>query len=484
MKNSRGWRKNRMTCAHPQPLQGWLFCVLVFLALLGALGIVSPVGADDIPTYLVQPGDTLASIAARFGTDTVTLQNLNALQDPRLLYPGQTLLLPDKPGTATLVASALSWKPYSTMLGDSLDALARSAGLTWEEAARGNHLLNPGLLRVGQTLYLPDAAPARVIAAASADDTRLAMALRYDLLYGAALRLNPQPLYTGALFLRPGDGASPRLPYPIVALNMTAQPVARGQTMVLHLETATPAACTVTFQDVSESCYTYSADYATDLYAFIGVPPLLDPGTYDVALHIQAEDRMLDVSLPLVVASGRYDYERLDLPADRQALLDPALSQHERVKVASLRGLRSPERLWEFPFQYPVQGAVTSYYGSRRSYGYGFGSYHEGTDFRVEIGDPVYAPASGVVILAEPLVVRGRAILIDHGWGIVTGYWHLSRIDVAVGQSVTQGEIIGAVGNTGLSTGPHLHWELWVNGTSVSALQWVYGLSDAGLSTD
>jgi murein DD-endopeptidase MepM/ murein hydrolase activator NlpD len=70
-------------------------------------------------------------------------------------------------------------------------------------------------------------------------------------------------------------------------------------------------------------------------------------------------------------------------------------------------------------------------------------------------------------------VVRGNAILIDHGWGVVTGYWHLSRIDVTVGQRVTQGQPIGAIGNTGLSTGPHLHWEMWVNGTAVSALQWL-----------
>lgn len=451
---------------------------LLLIALLCASGLSPQIAsaAETSPVYLVQPGDTLASIAARFGTDVWTLQHLNALQDPRHLYPGQTLLLPARPGDGTL-----PWMASPVALGDSLDVLARPAGLAWEEAARGNRLLNPGLLRVGQMLYLPEAAPARVVAAASTDDTRLALALRYDLPYGAALRLNPQPLFTGALFLRPGDGASPHLPYPISALQMTPQPVARGQTAVLALETVTPVACTVTFQDVTESCYTHDGGR---LYAFVAVPPLLAPGAYDVTVHIQTEDRATDVTLPLVVAPGRYDYERLDLPADRQSLLDPTLSQHERVKVAALRKLRSAERLWEFPFRYPVQGAVTSYYGSRRSYGYGFGSYHEGTDFRVEIGDPVYAPASGVVILAEPLVVRGRAILIDHGWGIVSGYWHLSRIDVAVGQSVAQGEIIGAVGNTGFSTGPHLHWELWVNGTSVSPLQWVYGLAEAGLSTD
>jgi murein DD-endopeptidase MepM/ murein hydrolase activator NlpD len=86
---------------------------------------------------------------------------------------------------------------------------------------------------------------------------------------------------------------------------------------------------------------------------------------------------------------------------------------------------------------------------------------------------PVVAPSGGVVVLAESLVVRGNAILIDHGWGVVTGYWHLSEVGVAVGQHVAQGERIGAVGNTGLSTGAHLHWEMWVNGVAVNALSWL-----------
>ncbi len=75
--------------------------------------------------------------------------------------------------------------------------------------------------------------------------------------------------------------------------------------------------------------------------------------------------------------------------------------------------------------------------------------------------------------MAEKLVARGNAVLIDHGWGLVTGYWHMSKIDVKVGQRLTRGEVIGKVGNTGLSTGSHLHFELWVNGVSVDGKQWL-----------
>mgnify|MGYP000900744762 CR=1 FL=1 len=453
------------------------FLWMAFLSMLAFVPRVALAQEEEppppSPAYVVQPGDTLSSVAARFGTNVTELQQLNALQDPHHVYIGQTLRLPDAAKTPRTA--------YSVALGDTLLSLAQRAGLPWEDVARANGLVNPNLLRVGQTLYLPDLLPAGVLTTATPLDTRLALALRYDVPYWMTLRLHPRPLYAGALFLRPGVEPSPLLPHPIVKLTLTPQPVARGQTAVLTLETATPAVCTVTYLEATEPCY---AQDDTHLLGFVAVPPLLDPGVYDVALRIQtpADETVLVVSL--VVAPGRYDYERLDVPADRQSLLDPTLSQQERVKVAALRRLRSTERMWEFPFRYPLQASVTSYYGSRRSYGYGFGSFHEGTDFRAEIGAPVYAPASGVVVLAEPLVVRGRAILIDHGWGIVTGYWHLSRIDVTVGQKVTPGEIIGAVGNTGFSTGPHLHWELWVNGTAVSPLQWVYGLTEAGLSTD
>lgn len=130
---------------------------------------------------------------------------------------------------------------------------------------------------------------------------------------------------------------------------------------------------------------------------------------------------------------------------------------------------------WERPFQLPIENflAVTADYGVRRSYNGGpYRSYHEGVDFSAYGGTPVLAPAAGAVALAENLAVRGGAVIIDHGLGVYTGYYHLSAIHVSAGDPVTPGQIVGEVGTTGLSTGNHLHWDLLVDGIWVDAAAW------------
>jgi len=133
-----------------------------------------------------------------------------------------------------------------------------------------------------------------------------------------------------------------------------------------------------------------------------------------------------------------------------------------------------PLPLWHGLFIYPAGDAViSSEFGTRRSYNGGPAtSFHEGLDFDVDEGEPVMAAADGRVAMAEPLTVRGNAILIDHGLGVHTGYWHLSEVNVAVGQQVKAGEVIGKAGSSGLSTGPHLHWEIRIGQINVNPVQW------------
>ena len=117
-------------------------------------------------------------------------------------------------------------------------------------------------------------------------------------------------------------------------------------------------------------------------------------------------------------------------------------------------------------FQWPVQGVITTAFGEGRVYDGNTANVtrHSGTDIAADEGDPVRAAASGQVAFAGPVATRGNYIIIDHGLGVFTGYGHLSQLNVRAGDLVTADTVIGLVGATGLSTGPHVHWEAVAQG--------------------
>ncbi|MCX7285709.1 MAG: M23 family metallopeptidase [Novosphingobium sp.] len=121
-------------------------------------------------------------------------------------------------------------------------------------------------------------------------------------------------------------------------------------------------------------------------------------------------------------------------------------------------------------FGSPVNGHITSYYGARRHPILGYVRMHAGVDFGASWGAPIYATTDGRVNFAGWHGGHGNYVRLDHGGGIATGYGHMSRIAVAPGMSVRRGQVIGYVGSTGLSTGPHLHYEMYRNGQTVNPL--------------
>lgn len=163
------------------------------------------------------------------------------------------------------------------------------------------------------------------------------------------------------------------------------------------------------------------------------------------------------------------------LPPGGGDLLDPALVQAENELLAEMYGGNTPPQ-WEEPWITPIDAPISGYFGEQRSFNGGpVGGHHGGTDFAADEGSPVVAVNHGTVVLARELVVRGNMVIVDHGAGVYSGYAHLSSISVGEGQAVSKGQVIGNVGTTGLSTGPHLHWEQSVAGVLVDGLRWLDG---------
>jgi len=131
--------------------------------------------------------------------------------------------------------------------------------------------------------------------------------------------------------------------------------------------------------------------------------------------------------------------------------------ERELVDGVHQRAHETP-RLWHEPFVRPRSSAVTGRFGVARVFNGVLRSRHLGVDFAGRRGAPVQAANRGVVALVADLYLSGTTVLIDHGAGLVTGYLHLSRALVAVGDTVGRGQLIGYVGASGRVTGPHLHW--------------------------
>jgi len=128
---------------------------------------------------------------------------------------------------------------------------------------------------------------------------------------------------------------------------------------------------------------------------------------------------------------------------------------------------------WPGPWILPVEGEVTGVFGARRSYdGVLSDQWHRGHDIAAQHGDPIVAPAPGTVVWTGDLAIHGIGVILDHGAGVYSGYWHMSLIAVDPGDAVEAGDWLGNIGTTGLSTGPHLHWEVIVQGVDVDPVQW------------
>ncbi len=201
------------------------------------------------------------------------------------------------------------------------------------------------------------------------------------------------------------------------------------------------------------------------------------PGEHQIVISAAnpATGERLEETETIRVVEYRYPEEYVALAFRLTPLLNPQLNLDELAQLDAIYALQTQPVHWGWPFAVPAPGSVvTSRFGGNRSYNSGvWSAYHTGTDFRLGVGGPVVATTSGRVAAAQMFEVRGKVVIIDHGYGVYSQYAHLSEVYVAPGQLVQRGQIIGLAGATGRTNGPHLHFEIIVNGIPVDPIRWL-----------
>lgn len=182
-----------------------------------------------------------------------------------------------------------------------------------------------------------------------------------------------------------------------------------------------------------------------------------------------------EVTIPLSIKNFEYPTETLSVDSAKVTPPPEALERiaQEKAEAEAIYHTITPKRYWNKPFIYPMDSVITSQYGSARTYNGVLKSYHGGVDFRARTPLPILATNDGVVVLVKDRYYAGGTVIIDHGEGLYSCYFHMSRFDVNVGDTVTRGQSIGLTGDTGRITGPHLHFGLMISGLQSDPLDFI-----------
>lgn len=243
-----------------------------------------------------------------------------------------------------------------------------------------------------------------------------------------------------------------------------------GETLVVNI-TAAPGQTTP--PTVKMGSKTYPAfNVGLDRFrVMIPTTPLEQPGDRVVTIT----DRTNTTQLNITVADRQFKTQRINLSPGKAGI---EATELELKQVGNFKAIVSSEKLWLGKFIAPSPARTSSPYGVRRYYNGKLATdyYHRGLDYAGASGSPVVAPAAGKVVLVgyekKGFRVHGNVVGVDHGQGVVSIFMHLSKIAVEEGEMLAQGDSIGSIGTTGSSTGPHLHWGLYVNAVSVDPVQW------------
>ena len=453
--------------------RGALCCIILVIA--SGFTSISRGQQPNHVYYPVKSGDTLAKIAERF---LISIDDL-ALANPEIgttgLKEGSLLLIPGMAGEGIVT-------DYSVAFWETL----KSIQIRYQIPETTFHLLNkltspdelyPGknITIIQNDLTLPLAGPVRIAqqqsllelaADLSVNPWLLSEVNRRRGLYDASPNL---PIYYQA---SKEDQEEYSISPSIQSIEFNKYPLTQGKTTIITIQTDQPYQLTgylagheLRFFETRENNYV----------ALQGIYAMQLPGIAQLFLKgATTNGQSFEIEQMVQVNRGGYWHEVIKgVPPET---IDPENMRPEDELIASITKTATKNRFWDNRFICPGYDPewITSWFGTRRTYNDDQHVYfHTGIDYGGGVGLPITSPAPGVVVFTSDLTVRGKVTFIDHGWGVYSGFFHQSEIDVNVGDHVLAGQKIGLIGGTGRVTGAHLHWEVWVNGVQVDPLEWL-----------
>ncbi len=456
-------------------------CLLATLLVATLLFAALPTGfvgaqATTYPEYVVVPGDTLSWIALRFDSTLDDLLAINGLTDTSMLRPGDRLKIPSLAGLQGILTTEY------VALGSSLTSLSRRSQAEPADLIRANKLTSPSELFIGREIimtHLEDTPMMTTMASLKTGQSFMEASILSGQNTWTLTELNrlKNPLRGLPMdtYYEPSDVESPNnLAIPgVKEILVDNLPLLQGDTFLIEVSSDEPVIVAADLAGIQPVFVDMGGGVQM---GYGGINALTDVGVYPLTMEFtNSEGATYRFDQYVMISSGNF-------ATDQPLQVDPASvgtddEKAENAKFKEVVAPVTPLQQWSGLWYSPAQDAdcIISSFGSRRTYNNDPSLYyHTGLDLGYCQGVDVYAPAGGTVAGVFPdQVVRGNAIVIDHGLGVYTTYMHLSQILVAVGDVVQPGQLIGIIGTTGRSTGPHLHFEVNVHGTPVNPLTWL-----------
>ena len=257
---------------------------------------------------------------------------------------------------------------------------------------------------------------------------------------------------------------------PTIQVSFTPETVKQGDVLLIIVKTG-PEIHEISGILFDKTIHFYRNPERDAYTALAGIDLNTDPKRYNLTISLEDKSGgIIKKDVEIEVASADFRTQNLTLPKEKVDLDEETLKRvnFEKEEIDKIWDISTADPLWNGNFIRPAEGVIDDNFGFRRIINGEPRSPHTGVDIDAPEGAPVYAANQGRVVFTGDQFFSGKGLVIDHGLGLLTMYFHLSEILVPVGEEVRKGQVIARVGKTGRATGPHLHWGLRLNGARVN----------------